>query len=147
MPLAYVEFGTPVNISIMRGRNGFQNAYLSENWLTEFASIYLGSEAYKLEPAAYRKRTAELFVKDQTYQWSQSLPERDYAPSWMRLQELFITNTWRSWRTMGMTGGMIPWDNGYVKLDGQLTPAGKALRASNSDTLAWIAGAAQTNDI
>jgi hypothetical protein len=28
MPLMYVEFGTPVNISIMRGRSGFVNAYL-----------------------------------------------------------------------------------------------------------------------
>jgi beta-galactosidase len=147
MPLMYVEFGTPVNISMMRGRNGFQRAYVSESWLTEFASIYLGNDAYKLEPADYRKRVAEIFIKDQTYQWSQQMRERDYAPSWMRLQDLFISNTWRSWRTMGMTGGMIPWDNGYVKLDGQLTAAGKALRASNSDTLAWIAGAAQTGDI
>jgi hypothetical protein len=107
MPLMYVEFGTPVNISMMRGRNGFQRAYVSESWLTEFASIYLGNDAYKLEPADYRKRVAEIFIKDQTYQWSQQMRERDYAPSWMRLQDLFISNTWRSWRTMGMTGGMI----------------------------------------
>ena len=147
MPLMYVEFGTPVNISIMRGRSGFLNAYKSENWLTEFASIYLGSEAYKLEPAAYRKRSAELFVKDQTHQWSQFMVERDYAPGWMRLQDLFIRNTWRSWRTMGITGGMVPWDRGYVKQDGKITPAGEALRASNSDTLAWITGAAQPGDV
>lgn len=147
MPLAYVEFGTPVNISIMRGRNGFQNAYQTENWLTEFASIYLGNEAYKLEPAAYRKRSAEMFVKDQTYQWSQSMPERDNAPSWMQVQDLFIRNTWRSWRTMGMTGGMVPWDRGYARVNGKLTPAGEALRANNSETLSWIVGAAQTGDV
>ncbi|HEX8550703.1 MAG TPA: hypothetical protein VF681_04020 [Abditibacteriaceae bacterium] len=146
-PLMYVEFGTPVNISIMRGRNGFLGAYKSENWLTEFASIYLGEEAYRLEPADYRKRTAELFVKDQEHQWSQFLKERDTAPSWMRLQDLFITNTWRSWRTMGMTGGMIPWDSGYARQNGKLTVAGEALRASNNATLAWIAGAAQTGDV
>jgi beta-galactosidase len=147
MPLMYVEFGTPVNISIMRGRNGFQRAYASENWLTEFASIYLGNEAYKLEPADYRRRTAEIFIKDQAHQFAQGMRERDYAPSWMQLQDLFITNTWRSWRTMGMTGGMIPWDRGYVKLDGKLTVAGEALRASNSETLAWIAGAAHAGDV
>jgi beta-galactosidase len=147
MPLMYVEFGTPVNISIMRGRNGFQRAYASENWLTEFAAIYQGNQAYKQEPANYRKRTAEIFIKDQSHQFAQGMRERDYAPSWMQLQDLFITNTWRSWRTMGMTGGMIPWDNGYVKLDGKLTAAGKALRANNSETLAWIAGGAQTGDI
>ncbi|HEY0007187.1 MAG TPA: hypothetical protein VGB55_00555, partial [Tepidisphaeraceae bacterium] len=147
MPLAYVEFGTPVNISLMRGRNGFQNAYKSEPWLTEFASIYLGNEAYKLEPAAYRKRVAETFVKDQEYQWSQSMAERDFSPSWMQVQDLFIRNTWRSWRTMGMTGGMVPWDRGYVKNNGKLTPAGEALRANNSDTLAWIVGTAQEGDV
>jgi beta-galactosidase len=141
MPLMYVEFGTPVNISIMRGRNGFQNAYRSENWLTEFASIYLGKDAYKLEPAEYRKRSAELFEKDQTHAWSQSMPERDFSPSWMRLQDMFLTNTWRSWRTMGMTGGMVPWDRGYTRLNGKLTTAGEALRASTSATLGWIAGA------
>ena len=147
MPLMYVEFGTPVNIDTMRGRDGFVNAYKSENWLTEFASIYLGNEAYELEPADYRKRTAELFEKDQTHGWSHFLKERDYAPNWMKIQDLFIRNTWRSWRTMGMTGGMVPWDEGYVRLDGKLTTSGKALQASNNETLAWIAGAAQVGDI
>jgi beta-galactosidase len=147
MPLAYVEFGTPVNISLMRGRNGFQKAYVSESWLTEFASIYLGNDAYKLETADYRKQSADRFIKDQDYQWAQGMSSRDYAPSWMQLQDLFITNTWRSWRTMGMTGGMVPWDRGYAKLNGKFTPAGEALRANNSDTLAWIVGAAQTGDV
>ncbi len=147
MPLAFVEFGTPVNISIMRGRNGFQNAYKSENWLTEFAAIYLGNDAYKLESADYRKQSAERFVKDQDYQWAQFMESRDNAPSWMQLQDLFIRNTWRSWRTMGMTGGMVPWDRGYARVNGKLTPAGEALRANNSDTLAWIVGAAQAGDV
>ncbi|HEX8834825.1 MAG TPA: glycoside hydrolase family 2 TIM barrel-domain containing protein, partial [Abditibacteriaceae bacterium] len=88
MPLMYVEFGTPVNISIMRGRSGFVNAYKSENWLTEFASVYLGNEAYQTEPADYRKRSAELFEKDQTHGWSHSMKERDYSPSWMKIQDL-----------------------------------------------------------
>jgi beta-galactosidase len=147
MPLAYVEFGTPVNISIMRGRNGFQNAYRSENWLTEFASIYLGNDAYKLETAEFRNESAKRFIKDQEYEWAQGMASRDTAPSWMQLQDLFIRNTWRTWRTMGMTGGMVPWDRGYAKVNGKLTPAGEALRASNSDTLAWIVGAAQTGDV
>jgi beta-galactosidase len=147
MPLMYVEFGTPVSISAMRGRNGFQGAFVSENLMSEYAAIYLGDEAYKLEPADYRKRSAELFQKDQTYAWSLGMKERDYAANWLKLQELFIRKTWRSWRTMGITGGMIPWDSGYVKLDGKLTVAGEAMRANNSDTLAWIAGAAQTGDI
>ncbi len=147
MPLAYVEFGTPVNISIMRGRNGYHKAYQSENWLTEFASIYLGNEAFTLETDAYRKRSAELFVEDQTHTWSQFMPERDFSPSWMKLQDLFISQTWRSWRTMGMSGGMVPWDSGYARREGEITTSGDALRANNSETLAWIAGAAQPGDL
>jgi beta-galactosidase len=147
MPLMYCEFGTPVNIGIMRGRNGFQKAYLSENWLTEFAAIYLGNEAYSLETSAYRQKSAERFVKEQEYQWAQGMAERDYAPSWMRIQDLFIRNTWRSWRTMGMTGGMVPWDSAYARQNGKLTVSGEALKANNSDTLAWIAGPAQEGDV
>jgi beta-galactosidase len=147
MPLMYVEFGTPVSLSLTRSRNGFQNSMRTENLLSEFTAIYLGNEAFQLETPAYRKRSAELFEKDQTYAWHHGMVERDYAPSWLKLQDLFISNTWRSWRTMGITGGMIPWDNGYAKLNGKLTPAGEALRANNSETLAYIAGAAQTGDI
>jgi beta-galactosidase len=147
MPLMYVEFGTPVGISAMRGRNGFQRAYSSEIWLSEFLSIYQGSDAYRLETADYRKGSTDRFLKEQAHEYAQFMSARDYSPSWLKLQDLFITNTWRSWRTMGMTGGMIPWDGGYVKLNGEITPAGKALRANNSETLAWIAGAAQAGDV
>jgi beta-galactosidase len=147
MPLMYVEFGTPVSISLMRGRNGFQGVFHSENLMSEYSAIYLGDEAYKLEPADYRKRSAEIFQKDQAYGWSHGMKERDYAPAWLKLQNLFITNTWRSWRTMGMTGGMIPWDGGYAQLNGQRTIAGDALHANNNATLAWITGAAKTGDI
>jgi beta-galactosidase len=62
------------------------------------------------------------------------------------MQDLFIRNTWRSWRTMGITGGMVPWDGGYVEIDGKITPAGVAMRENNAPTLAWIAGAASTTD-
>ena len=147
MPLMFVEFGTPVSLSLTRSRNGFQTSMLTENLLSEFNAIYLGNEAYNLETPAYRKRSAELFQKDQTYAWHHGMRERDYAPSWLKLQDLFITNTWRSWRTMGITGGMIPWDRGYASIDGKLTVAGEALRANNSDTLAYIAGGAQAGDI
>jgi beta-galactosidase len=141
MPLWYVEFGTPVSLSLMRARNGFMNAVQTEIFLSEYCAIYLGSSAYKLEQEAYRRRSVELFEKDQTYKWSHGMRERDYAPAWLELQDLFIRNTWRAWRGWGITGGMIPWDAGYARLNNQVTPAGAALHAGNSPTLAWIAGA------
>lgn len=147
MPLMYVEFGTPVSLSLMRARNGFQSAPVSEMFLSEYTASYLGDSAYQLEPAAYRKRSAELFEKNQTYSWHLGLKERDYAPAWLQMQNLFIRNTWRSWRTMGITGGMIAWDTGYARSDGKLTPAGEALRDNNGPTLAWIAGAARPGDV
>ena len=49
MPLMYVEFGTPVSLSLTRSRHGFQNSMVTENLLSEFNAIYLGNEAFQLE--------------------------------------------------------------------------------------------------
>lgn len=141
MPLWYVEFGTPVSLSLMRGRNGFNNAVQSELLVSEYCAIYLGSSAYALEPEAYRQRSVELFEKGQTYKWSHMLRERDSAPAWLQIQDLFIRPTWRAWRAWGITGGMIPWDRGYARLDNKVTIAGEALHEGNAPTMAWIAGA------
>jgi beta-galactosidase len=42
MPMWYVEFGTPVALTLLRGRNGFQNAMPSEPFLSEYCAVYLG---------------------------------------------------------------------------------------------------------
>ena len=112
MPYMVVEFGTPLHVTMMRGRNGFAQAVVTEPLMTEFSAIYLGKQAYELETPEYRAKIRELFVKDQEYQNWYGKGEVNYAPAFQRLQQLFNTNTWRSWRTLGMTGGMIPWNNG-----------------------------------
>ncbi|MBW4679627.1 MAG: beta-galactosidase [Microcoleus vaginatus WJT46-NPBG5] len=113
MPYMAVEFGTPLHTTMMRGRKGFGNAILSEPLMTEFSAIYLGKEAYELETPAYRAKIRELFVGDGEYKSWHFNPQLDFAPAFQKLQQLFITNTWRSWRTFGITGGMIPWNNGH----------------------------------
>ena len=85
----------------------------SEPWMTEFAAIYLGKQAYDLETAAYKAKIREQFVKGQEYQSWHGKKELDFAPAFQKLQQLFSTNTWRSWRTFGMSGGMIPWNDGH----------------------------------
>ncbi len=45
-------------------------------------------------------------------EWDQD-PVIDFSPPYQKLQALFIRNTYRSWRTWGISGGMIPWDYGY----------------------------------
>jgi len=113
MPYMVVEFGTPLHASMMRGHNGFNQAIYTEPLMTEYSAIYLGNEAYKLETEAYRSKIRDLFVKDQEYKNWQNVPELDFSPAFQKLQHLFITNTWRSWRTYGVTGGMIPWSMGH----------------------------------
>jgi len=122
MPYMAVEFGTPLHATMMRGRNGFRKAVRSEPLMTEFSAIYFGKEAYELESPAYRNQIRELFVKDREYQSWHNNSELDFAPAFQKLQQLFSTNTWRSWRTFGITGGMIPWHNGHgweVSSDGR----------------------------
>jgi beta-galactosidase len=118
VPYWVVEFGTPLHCTYMRGRAGGgwgqgHGATFSEPLMTEFCAIYFGREAYGKETAAYRERIKERFIEGQDYKNWQNNPELDFAPANQLFQELFITNTWRSWRTFGNTGGMYPWSDGH----------------------------------
>ena len=48
-----------------------------------------------------------------------------------RIQQLFRINTWRSWRTAGLPGGLRTWS--WMQ---------DTLKENNGPTLAWIAGPA-----
>ena len=118
MPYMVVEFGTPLHCTFMRGRAGGGwgrgvGATYSEPLMTEFCAIYLGRDAYELERAEYRARIRERFVGGLKYKSWQGNGDLDRAPANQRLQYLFSRNTYRAWRTMGCTGGMIPWCYGH----------------------------------
>ncbi len=120
MPFSAIEFGTPLDCSFFRNRNGFGNAYSSEALMTEFAAIYLGPDAYEMESDTYRQ---ELLVKN--YQgkdpvsgaarWPlrQNPPAMVTAPAFQEIQRLFQRNTLRTWRTWGLSGGTVPWNEGF----------------------------------
>lgn len=111
MPVMAVEFGTPWKDTFFRNRYG--HAANSEPWVTEFGAIYLGPQAYALETPAYRQVIAKRFEGGQIYgAWPQEMLI-DYAPTYQKIEALFNRDTYRSWRTWGVTGGMIPWDYGY----------------------------------
>lgn len=112
MPYLPIEFGTPFHATFMRSRNGFSNAVISEPWVTEFCAIYLGRKAYEMETEEYRRAIADHYQGDQLYSNWQGYPALVGAPAFQALQSLFIRNTWRSWRTWGITGGMVPWSDG-----------------------------------
>ncbi|MGO9464370.1 MAG: glycoside hydrolase family 2 protein [Isosphaeraceae bacterium] len=112
MPLLCVEYGTPWKYSFLRGRSGMQ-AGRSEPLVTEYCATYLGSRAYALETAEYRRAIRSKFQGGMAYrEWDQD-PVVDFCPAFQELQALFNRNTYRSWRTWGLSGGMVPWDYGY----------------------------------
>jgi beta-galactosidase len=113
MPYFIVEFGAPLQPTYHRGRDGFQNSIVTEPWDAEFCAIYLGNQAYAEETPEYRSLIRSTFRGGQNYLSWQNNPAEIHAPNVQQVQELFVRNTWRSWRTMGNTGGMFPWENAH----------------------------------
>lgn len=113
MPYMAVEFGTPLHVTFNRGRNGFGNAQASEPLMTEFSAMYLGTDAYRSESPGYRKAISDKFLGKQAYSGWHGNSLLEGAAAFQEIQRLFVTATWRSWRTMGVTGGLIPWSNAH----------------------------------
>jgi beta-galactosidase len=66
-PYLPIEFGAPFPTSFMRGREHFGQGEESEPWMSEFAAIYLGPEAYRIETPDYRAAMREKFKSGQLY--------------------------------------------------------------------------------
>ncbi|MGD0500821.1 MAG: beta-galactosidase, partial [Bryobacteraceae bacterium] len=113
MPFFVAEFGAPLQSTYHRGRNGFHSSINTEPLDAEFCAIYFGNQAYAEETPQYRSLIRSTFQGGQTYASWQEFPGEIFAPNVQQVQELFVRNTWRSWRTMGITGGMFPWSNGH----------------------------------
>jgi beta-galactosidase len=113
LPLWAVEFGTPLHTTFLRGRVPFGETIHSEPWLTEFAAIYLGADAYRQETPAYRQRVLSSFEGGQRYANWQGAPELERSPVFQEIERRFIVESWRSWRVAGISGGMVPWNLGH----------------------------------
>ncbi|MCX7848110.1 MAG: beta-galactosidase, partial [bacterium] len=113
LPFCGIEFGTPLDATMMRGRNGYGKAMATEPWVTEFCAIYQGAEAYWKESAGYRRAIGERFMSNQVYRSWQGEVTHIETPNFQALESLFIRNTWRAWRTWGLTGGILPWMFGH----------------------------------
>ena len=130
MPVSMVEFGTPMDCTFRRGRHGFTSNVTSEPLLTEYAAIYFGNDAYAGEEPKYRQYLHDLFQSGMLYGSSENKLD-EYANN-HKIQQLYRTNTWRSWRTAGLPGGLRTWS--WIQ---------DALKEVNGPTLAWIAGSAE----
>ena len=129
MPIAMVEFGTPMECTFCRGHDGFDSNITSEPLLTEYAAIYFGTDAYNSEGPKYRQYLHDLFRGGMLYKSSQD--RLDQFPDNHKIQQLFRKNTWQSWRTAGLSGGLRTWSWLQDRLE-----------EDNGPTLAWIAGPA-----
>jgi beta-galactosidase len=127
MPFTMTEFGTPVECTFLRGRDGFTTNIVSEPLLTEYAAIYFGRDAFTSEGAEYRQYLHNQFRGGMLYKSFQD--HLDPFPNNHKIQALFRRNTWRSWRTAGMPGGLRAWSWQQDEL-----------KEVNFPTLAWIAG-------
>jgi beta-galactosidase len=110
VPFFPVEFGLPLQYSYSRARRSYDDPMVHEPWLTEFAATYFGNRAFTNEEPAYRKLVRDRYQGGLRWQNWQTAVEINQGENSVRLLELFIRNTWRSWRTTGATGGMIPWN-------------------------------------
>ena len=113
MPYMACEFGLPFSGTFFRGRRGFPE---SEPLATEYAAIYFGAQAYRMEDQTYRDFLRDSFIKDFQYQGTHFYTPLGAlrTPTLSALAELFNRNTWRSWRTYGISGGMVPWGTGEI---------------------------------
>jgi len=127
MPISMVEFGTPMDCTFRRGHHGFTSNITSEPLLTEYSAIYFGKDAYAAEEPKYRQYLQDLFRSGILYNSSQNQLD-EYANN-HKIQQLYRTHTWRSWRTAGLPGGLRTWSWNQ-----------DALKEVNGPTLAWIAG-------
>lgn len=118
MPYVVIEGGTPLHCTFMRKRNGGgwgggDGATFSEPLMTEFCAIYLGREAYGLERDDYRRDVTGLFKEGTFWGNWQGRYSLEQSPAAQKILRLFGTNSFRSWRTEGMTGGFVPWNDGH----------------------------------
>jgi beta-galactosidase len=84
--------------------------------MSEFAAIYLGPEAYRIETPDYRAAMREKFKSGQLYASWHGEARRDFSPTHMTILPMFTERVWRGWRTLGTTAGMVPWSGGYMSV-------------------------------
>ena len=129
MPISMVEFGTPMDCTFRRGRDGFGSNITSEPLLTEYAAIYFGRDAYAWEEPKYRQYLHVLFLSGMLYRSSEN--RLDEYTDMHKIQQLYRANTWHTWRTAGLPGGLRTWS--WMQ---------DTLKEVNGPALAWIAGPA-----
>lgn len=183
-PFMVVEGGTPLDMSFFRNRTGCNEVYSSEPLFTEFGAAYLGRASYAMEPPFYRAAIRDSLAPNQpkdepnphsavnahnqVYRDVRKLAKT--LPVYHEIQNVFVPNTSRSWRTMG-GALMLPWgfhldapesmyspatgrgfssglepDREWFSYDRSSRTFGAVIAENSRPSLAWICAQPQANN-
>ncbi len=105
-PFLAVEFGFIAGFDFRRGRSGYRFTNKTEKQMTEHLAAFYGREAYEKESWRTATDNRDTHVKDQEYRSTDAIIPDELA---LDLFARMNRQVFRSWRTTGSTGGMIPW--------------------------------------
>lgn len=128
MPFISIEFGFFPPCDFRRGRNSWQGSVRSELLQTEYLAAYFGNKAYETESPATRAWNPANLVKGQDYAYPNKGGFYVHDPMTEEMVFLMGLNVYRSWRTAGITGGMLQWEHNHG-FDDQVRVDGKAIYA------------------
>lgn len=142
MPFGAVEFCSPFSADMHRARMSWNSD--SEALATEFMAGILGPRAYEKETALYRESLRERFdvskgrfVRGPGGLTAGELGYEKYPP-YLDFIAPQIEKLWRSWRTYGISLGMLQWENLFnnnVAGNSKLPPFQPGRRGCYSPTL------------
>ena len=105
-PYLAVEFGFIAGFDFRRGRSAYQYTNSTEKQMTEHLAAFYGREAYEKESFAAAADNRNTLIRDQLYRSTDAFVPDELA---LDLFARMNRQVFRSWRTAGCSGGMIPW--------------------------------------
>jgi beta-galactosidase len=132
MPYSAVEFGTPYWHNFYKG---------NQLLLSEYLAMYRGDQAYKKEGENGLSGTLATSILPNGTSWEQ-LDLKQYPAFW-DVQQQFVRQTNRSWRTWGINGGWLNWvlegyGNPPDNPNTRFTARYKALKAPITSKPSWV---------
>ncbi|WP_288514812.1 sugar-binding domain-containing protein [uncultured Victivallis sp.] len=105
-PYLAVEFGFIGGFDFRRGRSAYRFTNKTERQMTEHLAAFYGREAYEKESMQAACDNRNAFIGGQLYRSTDAfVPDKLALDLFARMNR----QVFRSWRTAGCSGGMIPW--------------------------------------
>ncbi len=105
-PYLAVEFGFIAGFDFRRGRSSYRFTNKTEKQMTEHLAAFYGREAYEKESRKTAADNRDTHEKDDLYRSTDRfIPDELALDLFARMNR----QVFRSWRTAGCSGGMIPW--------------------------------------